>query len=79
MTDANTLYILGWLDTIGEHGWTADAPEPGAIVLRRGGEVIEYSHRFNSGSPAWFCTAQPKRLRDRLPPPFRSVPAKETP
>lgn len=78
--NANTLYILAWLGDIGEHGWVpVPTTSKGRIVLRRGDEVIEYSHRFNSGNAAWFCAECPDRLRDRLPPPFRSVPSRETP
>lgn len=70
-TDASTRYLLARLADIGETGWVPDDAHP--ITLRKGDEVIEYIYRFNGGSPAWFCSESPKRLRDLLPPPFRSV------
>jgi hypothetical protein len=69
--DANTLYIIAWLDSIGEIGWTPGAPEKERIVLRRGDEVIKYNFRFSG--PMWFCAECPDRLSGVLPPPFKSA------
>lgn len=72
--DSNTLYILAWLDDIGEPGWRpVQHGDTLVITLQKDGECIEYHRKHSGGTPAWFCVECPDRLAELIPPPFKPV------
>lgn len=71
------MYVRGYLASEGERGWretAASDPEHGSLELTNGaGEIVSFTHRFNSGDSKWFLSRCPKRLHGSpaIPQPFR--------
>ncbi len=67
---AIVVYMLGWLDSLGETGWreTPESdPAQGALELTNdAGDIVAYRFRFNSGSPRWVLSRTVPRLRSKL-------------